>query len=120
MDSYRSELSRLKIKAFEEGFIFNSPEIRNVVELSIRVAPVDTNVLITGESGVGKEIITRMIREASKRSAGPFIKINCGALSPGLIESELFGYEEGAFTGASKKGKPGIFVLYTYNYIFSG
>lgn len=111
MDSYRSELSRLKIKAFEEGFIFNSPEIRKVVELSLRVAPVDTSVLITGESGVGKEIITRMIREASKRSAGPFIKINCGALSPSLIESELFGYEEGAFTGASKKGKPGIFEL---------
>lgn len=111
MDSYRSELSRLKIKAFEDGFIFNSPEIRKVVELSLRVAPVDTSVLITGESGVGKELITRMIREASKRSAGPFIKINCGALSPSLIESELFGYEEGAFTGASKKGKPGIFEL---------
>ncbi|SDG59078.1 sigma-54 interaction domain-containing protein [Desulfosporosinus hippei] len=111
MDNYRSELSRLKIKALEDGFIFNSPEIRKVVELSIRVARVDTNVLITGESGVGKEIITRMIREASQRSTGPFIKINCGALSPSLIESELFGYEEGAFTGAAKKGKPGIFEL---------
>ncbi|HZK53485.1 MAG TPA: sigma 54-interacting transcriptional regulator [Desulfosporosinus sp.] len=111
MKQYHSELSRLKIKALEEGFIFNSPEMQKVLELSIRVARVDTTVLITGESGVGKEIIARIIRETSKRFSGAFIKVNCGALTPSLVESELFGYEEGAFTGATKKGKPGIFEM---------
>lgn len=111
VELYRSELSRLKLQAIDEGYIFNSPEMQKVLDLSLRVAQVDTIALITGESGVGKEIIARVIREASKRSSGPFVKINCGALTPSLVESELFGYEEGAFTGANKKGKPGIFEM---------
>lgn len=118
MEKYHSELARLKIKALEEGFIFNSPEMQKVLELSIRVAQVDTTVLITGESGVGKEIIARIIRDASKRSSGAFIKVNCGALTPSLVESELFGYEEGAFTGAAKKGKPGIFEMASEGTLF--
>lgn len=118
MEQYHSELSRLKIKVLEEGFIFNSLEMQKVLELSIRVARVDTTVLITGESGVGKEIIARIIRETSKRSSGAFIKVNCGALTPSLVESELFGYEEGAFTGAAKKGKPGIFEMASQGTLF--
>lgn len=110
-EQYRSELSRLKVKALEEGFIFNSPEMQRVLDLTLRVARVDTTLLITGESGVGKEIIARIIHEASKRSSQGFVKVNCGAFAPSLIESELFGYEEGAFTGANRKGKPGIFEM---------
>lgn len=111
MEKYRSEISRLKAKVISEGFIFNSLEMQRVLEITLRVAPVETTVLITGESGVGKEIIAQKIYEASKRSAGPFVKINCGALPPNLIESELFGYEAGAFTGANHKGKPGLFEM---------
>ncbi|KLU60095.1 transcriptional regulatory protein ZraR [Peptococcaceae bacterium CEB3] len=108
---YKSEISRLKIKALEEGFVFNSPEMQKLLDLTLRVAKVDTSVLITGESGVGKEVFARIIHEASKRPNKPFIKVNCGAFAPTLIESELFGYEQGAFTGATRKGKPGIFEL---------
>lgn len=108
---YKSEISRLRIKALEEGFVFNSPEMKKVLELTLRVAKVDTIVLITGESGVGKEVLARIIHEGSKRPHKSFIKVNCGAFAPSLIESELFGYEDGAFTGANRKGKPGIFEL---------
>lgn len=111
VERYRSEISRLKAKDLRERFVFNSPDMQGVLELTLRVAPVDTTVLITGESGSGKEIIARIIYEASKRSDKPFVKINCGALPPNLIESELFGYEGGAFTGANQKGKPGIFEM---------
>lgn len=108
---YRSEISRLRLESLKEGFVFNSPEMKKVLELTLRVAEVDTTVLFGGESGVGKEVFTRIIYEVSKRSNKPFIKVNCGAFTPTLIESELFGYVEGAFTGANRKGKPGIFEL---------
>jgi len=85
--------------------------MKKIIELSTRVARVDSTVLITGESGVGKEIIAKLIHRASKRSSGPLIRINCGAIPENLLESELFGYESGAFTGARKDGKPGMFEL---------
>jgi PAS domain S-box len=108
---YRSEISRLRLKSLQDGFVFNSPEMQKALELTLRVAEVDATVLFEGESGVGKEVFTRIIHEAGKRSNKPFIKVNCGAFTPTLIESELFGYVEGAFTGANRKGKPGIFEL---------
>lgn len=111
VEQYRSELLQLKNQKLSKQVLNNSPEMQRVIELALRVAEVDTTVLVTGESGVGKEVIARVIFEASKRSNGPFVTINCGALSPTLIESELFGYEEGAFTGASRKGKAGIFEM---------
>jgi TyrR family helix-turn-helix protein len=72
---------------------------------------VDSSILITGESGTGKDLVAGIIHKYSAREEGPFIKVNCGAIPENLLESELFGYEEGAFTGAKKGGKPGYFEM---------
>ncbi|MBI4417835.1 MAG: sigma-54-dependent Fis family transcriptional regulator [Ignavibacteriales bacterium] len=84
----------------EHGIIGSSPEILEIVDVIRQVAPTDITVLITGESGVGKEIIARAIHAASKRSRKPLVTVNCGAIPEGLIESELFGHEKGSFTSA--------------------
>jgi DNA-binding NtrC family response regulator len=84
----------------EHGIIGSSPEILEIVDVIRQVAPTDITVLITGESGVGKEIIARTIHAASKRSRKPLVTVNCGAIPEGLIESELFGHEKGSFTSA--------------------
>src|SRR5262249_28275482 len=83
-----------------------APSWRQVVKLATQVAPADTTVLLLGESGTGKEVIARCIHRASSRSAGPFVALNCAALPENLLESELFGHERGAFTGATQ-AKPG-------------
>lgn len=90
------------------GIIAKSPKMRRVVELAKRVAKVDATVLITGESGVGKERIARLIHDESTRAAGPFIAVNCGAITETLFESELFGHKRGAFTDASSD-RQGLF-----------
>ncbi len=84
---------------FEE-IVGRSPSLLAVFEKVQRVAPTDTTVLILGETGTGKELIARAIHSTSQRRAKPLIKINCAALPAGLVESELFGHEKGAFTGA--------------------
>jgi len=94
-----------------EHVVVRSEPMRRVAELAMRVARVDATVLITGPSGVGKDVIASMIHGQSVRSTGPFIKINCGALPHDLLESELFGYEPGAFTGAQRTGKSGLVEL---------
>ncbi len=108
---YRRELERLR-ENLEEIYpetrlIGNSPSIRHVLELIEMVAPTDTTVLIFGESGTGKELVARAIHAASPRRHMPMVVIHCGALTETLLESELFGHERGAFTGAQyrKKGK---------------
>jgi len=95
-----------------EGLVFvgESPLLKKVLNLVEKVAPTDTTALITGESGTGKELIAQAIHDKSPRSQGPFIKINCAAIPASLLESELFGYEKGAFTGAVAT-KPGRFEL---------
>ena len=82
------------------GIVVKSPKMQRIVELARRVAKVDATVLITGESGVGKELIARFVHEESTRAAGPFIAVNCGAITETLFESELFGHKRGAFTDA--------------------
>ena len=90
------------------GIVAKSPKMQHVVELARRVARVDATVLITGESGVGKERIARLVHDESTRAAGPFIAVNCGAFTETLLESELFGHKTGAFTGATSD-RPGLF-----------
>lgn len=83
------------------GIIGNSPALNRAIEKAVRVAPTDISVLVTGESGVGKENIPRIIHSQSYRKHKPYIAVNCGAIPEGTIESELFGHEKGAFTGAA-------------------
>lgn len=85
----------------------NSPAIQKAKNLALKVAKTDATVLIEGESGVGKELFAQGIHEVSERKTQPFIPINCGAIPEALFESEFFGYEKGAFTGADKNGKAG-------------
>ncbi|QEK13705.1 AAA family ATPase [Crassaminicella thermophila] len=109
---YKSELSKDRTAKYSfQDLIGNSPSMRAIKNIAIRVAKTSSNVLITGESGTGKELFAHAIHNASNRYLGPFVKINCAAIPGELLESELFGYEEGAFTGARKGGKEGKFEL---------
>ena len=89
--------------------VMASAVMQDIYKQCLTVSNVDVTVLILGESGVGKEVIARLIHKSSARKERPFLSINCGAIPKELLESELFGYEAGAFTGASRSGKPGIF-----------
>jgi DNA-binding NtrC family response regulator len=92
------------------GLVGQSSEIQNIFAVIEKVADTPSTVLITGESGTGKELVAKALHENSSRKTGPFIKINCAAIPKTLMESELFGYEKGAFTGATSS-KPGRFEL---------
>lgn len=91
--------------------IFKSNSMSNIIEKAKNLAQTNSTILITGKSGTGKELFAQSIHKASKRSKKPFIAINCAALTESLLESELFGYEDGAFTGSKKGGKIGLFEL---------
>ena len=91
-----------------DDILGDSPVIRETVDLARRIAGFDVNVLLQGESGVGKELFAQAIHNESERRAEPFVAVNCAAFTKTMLESELFGYEEGAFTGARKGGKPGL------------
>lgn len=109
---YQSQLRTLRTQFMgESNFIVKSAKMRDLLDMVIRVAQADSIVLITGESGTGKELIASIIHNNSQRKDKQFIKINCGAIPATLLESELFGYEAGAFTGAKKSGKSGYFEL---------
>ncbi len=101
----------LKGKLRHDEIIAESKEMIKILNMSVRVAQTDSTILITGESGAGKEIVARIIHNVSERSKGNFIQINCGAIPENLLEAELFGYEAGAFTGARRQGKAGLFEL---------
>ena len=105
LDLLRERVAR---EAASKHFIAGSAAMQEVLELAARVAPLDTTVLVHGESGTGKEFIVRMIHDQSSRAGGPFVSINCAALTESLLESELFGHVRGAFTGAVRD-KPGLF-----------
>ncbi len=112
MQSVRARCASLEetCRQARETIIGSSPQIRQVHALINRVAPTDSTVLITGESGTGKELAASAIQRASRRADKPYIRINCAAIPEGLIESELFGHEKGAFTGAHAR-KPGRFEM---------
>jgi PAS domain S-box-containing protein len=109
---YENEISYLRSLQIDAGdIIFRSRAMAQALVTATKVAYVDSTVLITGDSGTGKELIAKLIHRKSKGALQPFIAINCAALPEHLLETELFGYEGGAFTGARKEGKPGLFEL---------
>lgn len=112
-EKYETELAHLrKQKIRKQGkIIAKSVEMKKIIEAALRVAKLDTTVMITGESGTGKEMLANLLYENSFRESKPFIKVNCAAIPETLLESEFFGYEKGAFTGADKGGKIGLFEL---------
>ncbi|SFE54887.1 Transcriptional regulator containing PAS, AAA-type ATPase, and DNA-binding Fis domains [Alteribacillus iranensis] len=93
----------------ESSLILKSSSMQQIMTIIQNVSHVDSTILILGESGVGKSVLAKFIHERSKRNEGPFLSINCGTLPENLIESELFGYEAGTFTGGSNQGKKGLF-----------
>ena len=111
MRKFAGRLIREDLKYTLDGILGTSRIMTMLKQKMQLVAATDSTILITGESGTGKELFARAIHEESHRKNGPFIAINCGAIPEMLLESELFGYEEGAFTGARRGGKPGKFEL---------
>ena len=106
---HRRALVRVAVDVEEPlGIVAKSIAMAQLVDLARRVAKVDSTVLITGESGSGKERVARLVHEESTRAAGPFVAVNCGAITETLLESELFGHARGAFTGATQD-RPGLF-----------
>ncbi len=113
---YRS-INSNEVIVFDD-IIGKSTAILKVVNLAKKVAPYETNIVLYGESGTGKELFARSIHNYSHSTKDPFVTVNCAAIPETLIESELWGYDEGAFTGASKKGKPGKFEIANGGTIF--
>ncbi|HWQ76597.1 MAG TPA: sigma 54-interacting transcriptional regulator [Syntrophomonas sp.] len=112
---YENELNKIRMK---DSFIAQASSSKQLQELVARVSKVDSTILIQGESGVGKEIVARELHFQSPRRDKPYVKINCAAIPESLLESELFGYAKGAFTGALREGKMGIFELANHGSLF--
>ena len=109
---YEEELRYIREKTMQDvGVIIESDAMMKVVDLAVRAAEHDSRVLIEGETGTGKEVVAKLIYRNGKRANKPYVAVNCGALPESLLESELFGYEKGAFTGALEGGKKGYFEL---------
>ena len=107
----QEQLNDPAIAQWSREFITVNPYMKQVLGLAIKVARSEATVLIRGESGTGKEVMAKIIHYNSPKSEGPFVKVNCAAIPDNLLESELFGYEGGAFTGARKEGKAGKFEM---------
>jgi len=112
---YQEQLSKYKVL---DKYVWRSQKSLDLIDLVMRLGQVDSTVLIQGESGVGKEIIAEILHSNSLRKDKPFVRINCGAIPESLLESELFGYDAGAFTGAKKGGKMGIFEIANQGTLF--
>lgn len=113
-EKYMDELAELSMLRMRDEYdiIAKSERFKQIIQMSLKVARMDaSNILLLGESGVGKGLLARFIHKSSRRSDKPLIQINCAALPENLLEAELFGYEKGAFTGASERGKAGLIEL---------
>jgi PAS domain S-box-containing protein len=109
IEGYTAEIEELRRNTITiDGIVGKSHGIRQVIETINRTAKFDVNVLLLGPSGVGKTMFSKIIHQRSNRSKGPFIELNCAAIPDNLLESELFGYEKGSFTGAASQGKIGL------------
>jgi len=118
-DRYYSELQELRARFLDvDDMVFESRAMQKIMAMVLRLANVDSTVLITGESGVGKEIIAILIHRTSRRRREAFVTINCGAIPENLLESELFGYEKGSFTGAGREGKIGLLEMGDHGTVF--
>lgn len=110
-EQYHSELEQWRLEQMNNDIVVRDSAMKKVMDVVFHVAAVDSTVLIQGESGVGKGVISHLIHQQSNRKNKPFMKIDCGALTESLLESELFGYEKGAFTSAHKDGKIGLIEM---------
>ncbi len=108
--AYKARLENLETE-MDAGFVGHSAPMRRLRKEASKAARTEAITLVLGETGTGKTLTAKAIHDMSQRSGGPFIAVNCGAIPMSLMESELFGYEKGAFTGAAKGGKPGMFEL---------
>lgn len=112
VEKYMTELHELrKGSRGEHDIIGQSVQMEKIIQTINRIADLDANVLLLGDSGVGKTMLAKVIHQKSERAGGPFIDINCAAIPENLLESELFGYEKGSFTGANAQGKVGLMEL---------
>ncbi len=111
------ERARVNTDRVDVPLLDGSPQMRAIRTVIENIADTDAMVLIRGESGVGKDLVARALHAASARRGGPFVKVNCAAIPPGLLESELFGHEKGAFTGAHRR-KPGQFEYANHGTIY--
>ncbi len=112
MQAYNEEINALRMEEIKDKeLVTKSNHMEKIKTLVDQVADTHANILITGETGVGKSMIAKIVHQKSGRVDGPFVEINCGTIHENLIESELFGYEKGAFTGANEKGKMGKIEL---------
>lgn len=119
LNAYKEELDYFRaITTKDVDIVIESKEMKNVLELALIAAKYESRVLLEGETGAGKEIIAKIIYKNGVRKNGPFITVNCSAIPESLLESELFGYEKGSFTGASKEGKRGYFELANNGVLF--
>ena len=113
------ELEHIRTQFLDKtDFIAADKVTLSIIRMADKVAPLDTTVMISGETGVGKEVFAQYVHSQSRRNKKSFISVNCGAIPANLIESELFGYERGAFTGADKNGKAGLFEVADQGTIF--
>jgi len=112
-EKYKEKLADLSLLELQRNeIIAESGKMRQILQMSLKLSRIDaSNILILGESGTGKGLLAKMIHKNSTRCKNPFVEINCAALPENLLEAELFGYEKGAFTGASERGKIGLFEL---------
>ncbi|HXG18039.1 MAG TPA: sigma 54-interacting transcriptional regulator [Methylomirabilota bacterium] len=108
---YQEQLSALHTRVLGHDVVYHSESLRRVFARALRLARLDGNIFLTGETGVGKNLLAHYIHAMSRRASGPFIHVNCASLPASLIEAELFGYTEGAFTGAARKGRRGVIEM---------
>ena len=108
---YQDQLRTLHLQVLGQEIVARSESMQKVLERALKFTRVDSNILLTGETGVGKNLLARYMHIMSRRAQGPFIHVNCASLPESLIEAELFGYSEGAFTDAARKGRKGLIEL---------
>ena len=118
LQQYTQEIAELRLRATATDLVVKSPAMQRLWTLILNTANTKANILITGETGVGKSAVAKAIHAISNRANGPFIEVNCAVLHENLIESELFGYEKGAFTGAASAGKIGKIELANHGTLF--